>query len=374
MGQDLYQNMVCNFSTTTHITRTVSQIAMMDAFRQYFDFAIMCICGIPSITLQGTVDDWRGIVERVKWMETYELAWWTERLLPICEEFVKTAEGKPTLEFWQHIYKPESIYGDKLITGWLADLFPYVNDRITKMPTHQNPILKKNRKKLTVKDGISPASLPFGLSKAEFTLEDMLGAKHYMELLGGFIGVEQHPQSGVIQPVIGWAVQKQDSFSQLLEELAPEHQSKSSVRWSRAHSFVPKELIQAMERLNGVTLFAQSDHPWHIRKVQTIKTYRISNSNEIATSFIDLKDGRCIAYGRGRSYGGLVIISELAKMSADVKKNTGALSALGLDKELISVNIRVIAKGVKAFFECIADAKGEYFFDSPDFKIPDLAK
>ena len=58
VGAALYQLMICNFSTTTPVVKTASQVAMMDAFQQYFEYRLTCICGIPSVTLKGTVADW----------------------------------------------------------------------------------------------------------------------------------------------------------------------------------------------------------------------------------------------------------------------------------------------------------------------------
>src|SRR6185312_5760768 len=70
---DLYQLMICDFSTTSPVIRTASQVVMMDAFQQYFDFELSCICGIPSITVKGSVDDWVRIRERVDVMANFHL-------------------------------------------------------------------------------------------------------------------------------------------------------------------------------------------------------------------------------------------------------------------------------------------------------------
>ncbi len=74
----------------------------------------------------GTVEDWQSISDRVQVIAEYDLDWWTARLMPICREFVETALGRSSLEFWRCIYKSEPVYGVELITGWLTDLFPYI--------------------------------------------------------------------------------------------------------------------------------------------------------------------------------------------------------------------------------------------------------
>ena len=101
------------------------------------------------IIVRGSVDDWKKIRDRVEMILEYDLDWWTKRLLPICDGIIEMVAGKPNLEFWQHICKPKAIYGGEVITGWIADLFPYLKDGITNSPTSKNPILEKLREDYT---------------------------------------------------------------------------------------------------------------------------------------------------------------------------------------------------------------------------------
>lgn len=117
--------MLCNFTTTTPTIRTASQVVMMDVFQQYFDCAVMCICGIPTITVRGSVEDWVAIRKRVDVMAGYHLEWWTDRLKPIYDGFIDTVQGHPSQWFWKHIYSPKEIYGRELILAmgrgrWLS--------------------------------------------------------------------------------------------------------------------------------------------------------------------------------------------------------------------------------------------------------------
>ena len=80
---DIADLMVCDFSTTTPIIRTASQVVMMDALKQYFNYQLYAICGIPWIIVRGSVDDWKKIRKRVEIISEYDLDWWTKRLLPI---------------------------------------------------------------------------------------------------------------------------------------------------------------------------------------------------------------------------------------------------------------------------------------------------
>ena len=228
VGAAPYHLLECNFSTTTPTTLTASRIFMMDVFREYFEFEMLVICGIPKITLLGTVEDWQRICDRVRIMAEYDLHWWTDRLLPICEEFVNTASGDPLLLFWQNIYKPRYLCGkDDLIRGWLADLFPYVIDKRTQGPTKKNDILNTVRFDFTVKNGIAAKDFPLGLCQVPFKVK-VNYKKYRMKLVAGFIGVHQDSHDR-LRPEIGWAVQEDDSFQQILDKIERKYRTEESI-------------------------------------------------------------------------------------------------------------------------------------------------
>lgn len=365
VGADLYRLLECNFSTTTPITQTASHVVMMNAFQQYFDYVMSCVCGIPEITLLGTVEDWQSICDRVQMMAVYDLEWWTARLLPICREFVETASGKPSLEFWRCIYKPEPVYGAELITGWLTDLFPYLTDSFTKAASVRNWILEIDRCELPnassseawferVVRGISPERLPLGISQAPFQLITPDGKEYSLELLAGFIGVHQDSHQQTLQPEIGWALrERSDRFAQLLDNIQQQHLTQPPVNWSEFYrsltDVVPKEHIQMLERFDGATLYADSGHSWQIPKYSSRKPCTITKANSFdddATHLMDLEDGRCIAYVFNPKKSECLIF--VGKQSLDSEQ---------LHKPVI------IAQSIPELLERIFQAEGRYYFD-----------
>jgi hypothetical protein len=179
-----------------------------------------CVCGIPKITIEGSLDDWQRIRARVEVIETYDLGWWVSRLRPILDEFVLAAGGHPTREFWRAIYKPEKAYGGDVATGWIADLFPYLGDAPDR---RRNPVFEHDRQDwalpvdkgvktnsfplspLNVK-GVSPASFPSGLSSLPIKVGFNSGSACDVDLVAGFFAVEQNPSDLALSPVIGWSV------------------------------------------------------------------------------------------------------------------------------------------------------------------------
>ena len=47
---------VADFSTTGPLERAATEVLLMDTFQGYFEYEMMCGCGIPQITLRGTPD------------------------------------------------------------------------------------------------------------------------------------------------------------------------------------------------------------------------------------------------------------------------------------------------------------------------------
>ena len=233
----LHETLLCDFSTTTATIKTACEVALMDAYQRYFEYDLSCICGIPTVTLEGTPDDWQRIRERIEMLATFGLEWWTARLAPILDEFVNTAKGTPDLTFWQAIYKPQKRYVTNSATGWIADLFPYLGNpphrvrnfllgkkRVDWLPEAEGPERgegsgRANLMRATADDvfgqrmtpGVGLSQIPCGLSLAPLTIHFPNGEQREVELLGGFIGLTQSDGDLALAPAIGWAVVAKDT-------------------------------------------------------------------------------------------------------------------------------------------------------------------
>ena len=117
----------CDFSTSTEVERIAGQVVLLDAYSPYFSLWLMCVCGIPSITLTGTVEDWQKVRTRVDAIADFGLETWCRSLVPITDQFVRAAAGDVDTAFWQRIYNPVDAYGGEVITGWITRLYPYLS-------------------------------------------------------------------------------------------------------------------------------------------------------------------------------------------------------------------------------------------------------
>ena len=200
---NLAETLLCDFSTSTKVDRLVSQATIMETVESYYDFIVIyLVCGIPSITLEGTVEDWERVKEKTLALEKYDLGWWTDRLVPILDEFIAASKGNADIAFWKemvHITKPGTCGDPRVIDGWITDLYPY--DRDGK---------RMNGGKITDTD-----KLPGEISKVRIRTVYNNGlsseAGPDVEVWAGIFGLEQNEENFAIKPVTGWLARTFDS-------------------------------------------------------------------------------------------------------------------------------------------------------------------
>jgi len=200
----LYDALICNFTTTTADVRTASEIVFMDTYSQYFRYTVMiCVCGIPYVTLTGSVEDWQRIRDRIELFQTFGLGWWVSRLRPVLDEFVRSAAGKCNREFWRGIYKfrpPSGAYHPAMVTGWLVYLFPYLGDTPKRK---RSPVFQDKNQE------VAAGAFPSGLCKVDVLVKvinnkgrELAGTN--FDLVAGMFGVEQSADG--ISPMISWCL------------------------------------------------------------------------------------------------------------------------------------------------------------------------
>ena len=208
LKDDATQLLPCNFSTTGQVETTASKIVLMSALKNYFNFSNSFFCGLPSVTLLGTIEDWLDIRSRVVKLNKYGLEFWTRALLPIIDRFIETAKH-PTdkelpvsmKEFWNKIALWSTRSGGSVITGWVKYFFPYdKRDAIARYLTQLEPNFLERKD-----SGVSCGEFPSGLSTVTVTLKNSpIPNVNSLEYLAGFVGYDHN---GVgLKPTIGWAI------------------------------------------------------------------------------------------------------------------------------------------------------------------------
>ena len=210
-GKGLLGLVASGFSTTGPIEKVAFQVCLMDAMQQYFDYSTSTMCGIPEVTLEGTVEDWKMIEKRAAALAKYDLDWWIDELMPVLKEFTKAVEGKADTLFWQGIYKEPDLLKrcdeGTLISGWILKFFPYMkrsDNRLYRFLGNDKMLrdLKDGKEKTLVAE---LKKFPSGISKAPFTW-NYFGVDYKMEFNAGFVGCTQDEKTLSLRPEIGWAV------------------------------------------------------------------------------------------------------------------------------------------------------------------------
>jgi hypothetical protein len=385
VGPGVHRLLVSDFSTTTPIVKTASEVVMMSAFKRYFDYRMVCICGIPSITLEGTPEDWRKIRERVDVLGEYELSWWTSRLAPVVDEFVRTAEGHPDPDFWQCIYMPSETYGGKLLNGWLPRLFPYLkgsggevrarNDAGMADYDHERrevaPWAQREKtppptpeRARWMNPGVSPTSLPSGVSEAPLTVvfprEGGGEDKRPLRLFGGFIGVTQD-EAGVVAPEIGWALGEPMRMAVILDALEDDAHIKRAPAGEDVRGECPGALLQLYDRYAEVTLHGR----YRVRPAQERYTVVGSPAGFQGVPVAELTEG----YVPGET----LVLTALVELRDDPRW-IGLLEddfcCVLVDPRVAQgpLELPVVADNIEALLEGLLDSGEAPFFDAPDFQ------
>lgn len=205
IGNELANLFTDTFSTTSIDEKIAFEITLMDAMEPYFEYQVIyIICGIPEITLQGTTEDWKKILDKTKQLSKYNLKWWVNDLVPVLEEFVNTLEGKIKKRFWQNMFKIHTSddYGHpKNIDGWIVIFFPY--------DKNGNRINLTEKKGLQVKDIIEDLPNEIVTVNFDYIVADNIGneiARKKMEFWAGFVGLHQNNTTFALTPEIGWFI------------------------------------------------------------------------------------------------------------------------------------------------------------------------
>jgi hypothetical protein len=202
LGAETHGFFVAEASTTDAIARTASEIVLMGAMQQYFSFHVATLCGIPSITLEGTRDDWSALLRRVDRLEGLGLDRWLVVLRRALTHFARAASGHVDESVWRQLYKAEDASGGTRTTGWINALFPFLGDRGAG-PEQLNARAFEPEWKHAL-EGNTLDRFPPGLTQAPFTWR-LLTTERPMSLVAGFVGVSQDG-AGVLRPELGWAV------------------------------------------------------------------------------------------------------------------------------------------------------------------------
>ena len=182
-----------SFSTTTPEVHFTYVATMMCAMSNYFQYEVSTLCGIPEISIEGSLEDWQQLRTRfLRIAETFmqkttDGCSWVRGVLCFLDEFISVKSGgAPNSNFWRDFYKFEGSRGSGSdhITGNVCILFPWSCRGVWHGTTDYMTIF------------------PSAWTQTEF-IWNYFGKKIPMSIMSGFSGVEVSKDNCEVKPIIG---------------------------------------------------------------------------------------------------------------------------------------------------------------------------
>lgn len=210
-----------DFSTTTETDRITAAVLMMGSMQKYFSFAMLLRCGIPSVMLLGSQDDWIKIRDRLdkfkQWGE--EPALFADRLTTVLDYFVKSFDepGSAAVQgFWSKIaHHVGGGSGPTYLSGWITAFcfWDAEGKRIstTRAEFVDEPVCRIGETTFSLVDS---EDVPAGYASVPVKVDDN-GTMYETRMVAGSVGYEavsidgaRNTRSGAeldtVQPLSGW--------------------------------------------------------------------------------------------------------------------------------------------------------------------------
>lgn len=126
VAKDLRDWIMPAFTTTTTTDTVTAAVLMMGSLQAYFSYGFCLTCGIPSVTLLGTKEDWAVIRRRLDRLSDFgqEPEQFRQLLVPVLDHFLLSFDDPNdtlVLDFWNkiaHEYNMGS--GPTWLSGWIT--------------------------------------------------------------------------------------------------------------------------------------------------------------------------------------------------------------------------------------------------------------
>lgn len=183
-----------NFTTTTQNDFLSCGVIFMATMKKYFEFTFCLMCGIPNITLEGTVEDWENIQKRLEKLKAYKLEKWYDMLKLILDQFVAAKKGNVKKDFWNRIcHHTGGGSGPTFISGWLTAFAVFDEEGIWKDCGEETwPKIDIDK-------------IPSGIVSVDVNIADS-DTEYEGIMFAGHIATEVLEDQFTLKPQIGWGI------------------------------------------------------------------------------------------------------------------------------------------------------------------------
>lgn len=119
-----------HFTTTSMPEKISNIICVLSAFKEYYDYLFITMCGLTDVTLTGTLQDWQTLLEAAhnlaKFIDDDNFTTYIKNLLPVLNELIDAKMGIVNLDFWNSIIHLNKAHGSGIAdhyTGWITKFY-----------------------------------------------------------------------------------------------------------------------------------------------------------------------------------------------------------------------------------------------------------
>jgi len=202
------------FSTTKPGDQMVCGIVLMSIVQKYFSYKMSLLCGIPNITLLGTVEDYKILSQKVDRLLEFQIAGddsmkkWHTMLQFVCTNLIASKMDFPDKKFWQCICSYiGNGSGPRFLSGWIST-FCVFNETGQWQGSHLvkcKPLSKKFVK-------LDTNDIPSGIVNVPLSIDDNGTQIETRMLAGSFMC--SLPNDSTLQPRLDFCIAKIDSTKQ----------------------------------------------------------------------------------------------------------------------------------------------------------------
>jgi hypothetical protein len=206
-----------SFTTTTQVDRAIGALTLMATMKHYFKYEFHLRCGIPSITLCGTREDWVQLRAKATKLLSFDLVTdkepeglmtqWSRLLFPVLDQFINVFDNKIDLNWWQQICDYRRASGPPTLSGWITVFCLYDNQKKVTIHRPSHPAMFP---RTSAWPCIECGNLPNGNLEVEVLIDDN-GVKYQSIFRAGIMS------QGVVDDTTVKAIHQWQLFSRQIE-------------------------------------------------------------------------------------------------------------------------------------------------------------
>ena len=195
-----------SFSTTQVNDTIVGSVVFMASMQKYFEYKFHLLCGIPNVTLLGTVEDWEDIYKRISFLRQFGdfCNKWADMLEKVIIQFVNARKGSPDMSFWNRICSNlGGGSGPRYLSGWITTFCVFNNDG--KWQGDQYDIVNCGKETMSEFPIVNTNDIPSGYVTVPVKIDDNGIAEYYSIMFAGHMSIAKVDDT-TIQPHLSWVI------------------------------------------------------------------------------------------------------------------------------------------------------------------------